>query len=171
MANPQPSKSGIPRKSWSSSRSCIKPLTCKAAASNSSMLCDSCTSACNVTRPIKAAAHAAIDHGHNAYTVTQGIPELRAKIEADIRKRYNHPDRTLCVTSGTSGGLVLALWCTVNPGDEVIVFDPYFVMYPHIITLAGGKTVFVDTYPDFRIDLGKVTAAISPRTKAIIVNS
>ncbi|HEV3118409.1 MAG TPA: aminotransferase class I/II-fold pyridoxal phosphate-dependent enzyme, partial [Gemmataceae bacterium] len=77
----------------------------------------------DVPQPIKQAAHAAIDQGHNAYTVTQGIPELRAKIEADIRKRYNHPDRTLCVTSGTSGGLVLALWCTVNPGDEVIVFD------------------------------------------------
>ena len=59
------------------------------------------------------------------------------------------------VTSGTSGGLVLALCCTVNPGDEVIVFDPYFVMYPHLVTLAGGTTVFVDTYPDFRIDLDR----------------
>jgi aspartate/methionine/tyrosine aminotransferase len=125
----------------------------------------------DVPQPIKEAAHAAIDQGHNAYTVTQGIPELRAKIETDVRKRYNHPDRTLCITSGTSGGLVLALWCTINPGDEVIVFDPHFVMYPHIITLAGGKTVFVDTYPDFRIDLAKAAAAISPRTKAMIVNS
>ena len=44
---------------------------------------------------------------------------------------------------------VLALCCTVNPGDEVIVFDPYFVMYPHLVTLAGGTTVLVDTYPGF----------------------
>src|SRR5205823_3658400 len=55
--------------------------------------------------------------------------------------------------------------------DEVIVFDPYFVMYPHFITVAGGVTVVVDTYPDFRIDVDKVRAAITPRTKAVIVNS
>jgi aspartate aminotransferase/aminotransferase len=67
--------------------------------------------------------------------------------------------------------LVLALCCTVNPGDEVIVFDPYFVMYPHLVTLAGGKAVFVDTYPDFGLNLDRVCAALSPRTKAILVNS
>src|SRR5262249_19205418 len=80
-------------------------------------------------------------------------------------------DRDVFLTSGTSGGLVLALCCTLNPGDEVILFDPYFVMYPHFITMAGGKSVVVDTYPDFRIDLHKVRAALTSRTKAIIVNS
>src|SRR5439155_13782825 len=102
--------------------------------------------------PIKAAAKAAIDRGDNAYTVSQGIPELRAKIQPDIRRRYPHPDREVFITSGTSGGLVLALCCTVNPGDEVIVFYPYFVVYPHLVTLAGGRPVFIDTYPDFTID-------------------
>jgi aspartate/methionine/tyrosine aminotransferase len=125
----------------------------------------------DVPEPVKAATHDAIDRGHNSYTVTQGIPELRTKIEADVRKRYNHPDRQLFITSGTSGGLVLALWCTIDPGDEVVTFDPYFVMYPHIVTLAGGKSVLVDTYPDFRIDIDKVKAALSPRTKAILFNS
>ncbi len=66
---------------------------------------------------------------------------------------------------------MLALLCTINPGDEVIVFDPYFVMYPQFIRLAGGTPVFVDTYPDFRIDVDRVHAAVTPRTKAIIVNS
>ncbi len=84
----------------------------------------------DVPEPIKAAAKEAIDRGHNAYTVTQGIAELRAKVAHDVRRRYGHPDREVVITSGTSGGLVLALLCTVNPGDEVIVFDPYFVMYP-----------------------------------------
>jgi aspartate aminotransferase/aminotransferase len=125
----------------------------------------------DVPDPVKAAAKAAIDKGHNGYTVTQGIAELRAKIMADVRKRYHHPDRELLITSGTSGGLVLALLCTVNPGDEVIFFDPYFVAYPHVVTLAGGKSVIIDTYPDFRIDLTKVKDAITPRTKMIIVNS
>ena len=59
----------------------------------------------------------------------------------------------------------------VNPGDEVIVFDPYFVMYTSLTQLAGGKPVIIDTYPDFRIDLAKVAAAITPRTKMILLNS
>src|SRR5216683_816722 len=125
----------------------------------------------DVPEPIKAAARAAIDQGYNGYTVTQGIPELRDKILADVRKSYPHPDRELLITSGTSGGLLLALCCTVNPGDEVIVFDPYFVIYPHLITLVGGTTVTIDTYPDFAIDLNKVRAALTPRTKAIFINS
>ena len=121
---------------------------------------------------VKKAAKDAIDANRNGYTVTQGIPELRGKIQADLRKLYpNQPDREVFLTSGTSGGLVLALCCTINPGDEVIIFDPYFVMYPHFITMAGGKAVVVDTYPDFQIDVAKVRAAISPKTKAIIVNS
>src|SRR5438094_303495 len=125
----------------------------------------------DVPAPIKAAARDAIDKGHNGYTVTQGIPELRAKIAADLRGRYNHAERELFIRSGTSGGLALALLCTINPGDEVIVFDPYFVMYPHFVSLAGGKSVVVDTYPDFRIDVNKVREALTPRTKAILVNS
>src|SRR4051812_43264737 len=125
----------------------------------------------DVPASIKAAAHAAIDRGANAYTVTQGIPELRTKLQAEVRARYGASDREVLVTSGTSGGLVLALCCTVNPGDEVVIFDPYFVMYPHLVTLAGGTSVLVDTYPDFRIDLDKVRQALSPRTKAILVNS
>ncbi len=125
----------------------------------------------DVPPPIKSAAHAAIERGANAYTITQGIPELRGKIHADVHSRYRHADREVFVTSGTSGGLMLALCCTVNPGDEVIVFDPYFVMYPHLVTLAGGTSVFIDTYPHFSIDVDRVRAALTPRTKAILVNS
>jgi aspartate aminotransferase/aminotransferase len=125
----------------------------------------------DVPIPVKEAAKRAIDAGRNAYTVTQGIAELRARLSADVKKELPHADRELFITSGTSGGILLALCCTVNPGDEVIVFDPYFVMYPHIVALAGGKTVFVDTYPDFDIDPDRVKKALTPRTKAIIVNS
>ncbi len=125
----------------------------------------------DVPGPVKAAARAAIDEGFNGYTVTQGIPELRDKIQADVDARYPGADRDVFITSGTSGGLVLALLCTVEPGDEVIVFDPYFVMYPHLVTLAGGRTVLIDTYSDFALDVDRVRAALTPRTKAIIVNS
>src|SRR5437588_9677142 len=68
----------------------------------------------DVPESIKAAAHAAIDQGHNAYTVTQGIPELRAKLQDSIRRKYAHADRELFITSGTSGALLLAVCCIVN---------------------------------------------------------
>jgi len=125
----------------------------------------------DVPGPIKAAAEAAIDRGANGYVVTQGITELRQKIHERVRQRLPHPDRETLVTSGSSGGLTVALCCTVNPGDEVILFDPYFVSYPHLINLAGGKPVLIDTYPDFHIDLDKVRVALTPRTKVMIVNS
>jgi aspartate aminotransferase/aminotransferase len=125
----------------------------------------------DIPDPVKKAAHAAIDRGDNAYTLTQGIPELRQRVLADVRKRYPHPERELMITSGTSGAIMLALFGVVNPGDEVVVLDPYFVLYPHAVTLAGGTTVYVDTYPDFGLDVDRVRAALTPRTKVILLNT
>ena len=81
------------------------------------------------------------------------------------------PTVRVFVCSGTSGGLVLTMLSLVNPGDEVIIFDPYFVMYTSLVRLAGGEPVLIDTYPDFRIDVGRVADAITPRTKLILCNS
>ncbi len=125
----------------------------------------------DVPEPIKQAACDAIHGGRNGYSQTQGIAELREKLQSRVREQLNHDDRDVFVCSGTSGGLVLALLATVNPGDEVIVFDPYFVQYPALIALAGGKMVPIDTYPDYRIDLEKLESAITPRTKVILFNS
>ena len=120
----------------------------------------------------KAAAIDAIEGGFNAYTQTQGMPELRGKLQAIVDAEYRHEDRQVLVTSGSSGALLLAMCCVVDPGDEVILFDPYFVMYRHLVTLAGGKSVVIDTYDDaFQIDAAKVAAAITPKTKAVLVNS
>jgi aspartate/methionine/tyrosine aminotransferase len=124
-----------------------------------------------VPEPIKKAAAEAIYADRNGYSQTQGISDLRDRLQADISAQYGHDDRRVLVTSGTSGALVLAMLALVNPGDEVIVFDPYFVMYPALVAMVGGKTVLVDTYPDFRIDVDKVAAAITPRTKLILFNS
>jgi len=125
----------------------------------------------DVPEPIKAAAKAAIDRGENGYTVTQGIPELRTKLADQIRDRLPGQDREVLVTAGTSGALMLALCATVNPGDEVILFDPYFVAYPNLVLLAGGTSVVIDTYPDFHIDVNRVRSVITPRTKAILFSS
>jgi aspartate aminotransferase/aminotransferase len=125
----------------------------------------------DVADPVKAAAIDAIEAGRNAYTVTQGIPELRGKIQAAVDQQFHHADRQVLITAGSSGGLLLALCCVVNPGDEVLIFDPYFVMYRHLVTLAGGTSVLVDTYPDFRVDVDRVASLIGPKTKCILVNS
>ena len=122
-------------------------------------------------QPIKDAMCQAIAEGRNAYSQSQGIPPLIAKIQESIDKTYSHADRKTFITSGTSGGLMLALCTLVNPGDEVICFDPWFVMYKHLTTLAGGKVVLIDTYPDFKIPVDKVAAAITDRTKVILCNS
>jgi len=120
---------------------------------------------------IKQAAVGAIASNKNGYALSQGMPVLRDKLQAKIQAEYGHADRNVFVTSGTSGGLVLAMLALVDPGDEVILFDPCFVIYPSLVKLAGGTCVFVDTYPDFRIDLDRVRAAITPRTKLILFNS
>jgi aspartate aminotransferase/aminotransferase len=119
----------------------------------------------------KAAAIEAIRAGKNQYTVTQGIPELRNRLQAEVDAEYHHGDRQVLVTSGTAGALMLAMLAVVNPGDEVIIFDPYFVMYRHQTTMSGGTSVLIDTYPDFRIKADVVAAAMTPRTKCVIVNS
>ena len=74
----------------------------------------------------------------NGYSVTQGIAELRERLQARVDAELGHADRRVLVTSGTSGALVLAILALVNPGDEVIVFDPYFVMYPALVGMVGG---------------------------------
>ncbi len=121
--------------------------------------------------PIKQALYRAVAEGRNAYSQTQGIAPLLEKLQRRVDSEYGHRDRKLFVSSGTSGGLMLALSVLVNPGDEVLFFDPYFVMYKHLTTLVGGKPVAVNTYPDFRIDLDKVRSAITERTKVILCNS
>lgn len=120
---------------------------------------------------LKDAACRAIRAGRNAYSVTMGIPELRAKLQARVDAEFGHGDRQVIVTSGTSGGLLLAICAAVNPNDEILIFDPYFVMYGNLAALSGGVPVYIDTYPDFQVPLDRVADAITPRTKCLIVNS
>ncbi|MEM9351891.1 MAG: aminotransferase class I/II-fold pyridoxal phosphate-dependent enzyme [Planctomycetota bacterium] len=124
-----------------------------------------------VPESIKQAAVEAIEADRNGYSVTQGIPRLRERLQFEVDERYGQSDRRVLVTSGTSGSLVLAMLCMIDPGDEVIYFDPYFVMYPALVGMVGGVSVKIDTYPDFRVDVDKVAAAITDRTKMIVLNS
>ena len=117
------------------------------------------------------AACVATQAGKNGYTVTQGIPELRERLEQETRQQLSQPERTLCVTSGTSGGLVLTLMSLIDPGDEVIIFEPAFVMYRPLVEFLGGRCTVIDTAPSFTVDIDRVTATISPQTRLILLNS
>lgn len=116
-------------------------------------------------------AMAAIEAGRNGYTPTQGIAPLREKLLAEVEAELGPADRGMCITSGASGGLVLALMALLDPGDEVIIFEPAFVMYRPLIEFFGGRCVAIDTSPSFTIDVDRVAAAITPSTRAILVNS
>ena len=124
------------------------------------------------------AACEAIRSRKNGYALTQGMPVLREKLGESIRHDCGHDvlskgaDHGLLVTSGTSGGLLLALQCLVDPGDEVIMFDPFFVMYDALVKMCGGTSVVVETYESgFQVDLDRLESAVTPQTKAIILNS
>ena len=120
---------------------------------------------------VKDAAIDAIRRGENRYTQTQGIAPLRERLRKDLSKEIGRDVGDVLITSGCSGGLFLAILATIDPGDEAVFLDPYFVMYKHLLTVAGGKAVIVDSYPDFRFPADKVERAITPRTKLLILNS
>ncbi len=126
----------------------------------------------DVPEAIKEAAIAAIRAGRNGYTVTQGIPALHERIMSALQAQYGSIDGSgVLVTSGVSGGIQLALMAVLNPGDEVIIPDPYFVIYKHAVRLIGGVPVFVDTYPDFRLHADRIEAAVTPRSKVLVLAS
>jgi aspartate/methionine/tyrosine aminotransferase len=130
-----------------------------------------------VSEAMKEAAIAAIRENKNGYTVTQGIPQLlaavRQRLEHDFGAGWSTTNENLSavITSGTSGGILLALMSILDAGDEFISPDPYFVMYPQVGKLLGAHCVLCDTYPDFRMTAARVEPLITERTKAVLLNS
>jgi aspartate aminotransferase/aminotransferase len=120
---------------------------------------------------VKRAAKDAIDRGFNRYTVTQGIPALREKLRKALAKRCGLKEQELLVTAGTAGGLFLALAVLVEEGDEVIIPDPCFVLYRHLVHFFGGTCVMLDTYPDFRIRPEKLEKLIRKKTRLLLFNN
>ena len=121
------------------------------------------------------AAIAAIRAGHNQYPPAIGIPELRHAIAGHRQRRYGltyDPDREVLVTAGATEAIAAALLALCEPGDEVIAFEPFYDSYAASIALAGGVRIPVTLpAPDFRPDLDRFAAAITPRTRLVLVNS
>jgi aspartate aminotransferase/aminotransferase len=120
--------------------------------------------------PVKAAAKQAVEAGRNGYTQTQGIAELRER----IRQKYGYSidsGWSTFVTSGVSGGLLLSYMALLDPGDEILIPDPFFCMYRDLAVLINAVPRYYDTYPAFTLDIEKIAEQITAKTKAIIVSS
>lgn len=124
----------------------------------------------DIPEPLKEEGINWIRTGFNKYTPTQGIPELREKIASHLKQKGVQFEDVM-VTAGVTGGLLLASLALINPGDEVIIPDPFFVMFEYQVLLMGGIPIFVDTYPDFRLREEEFHKKISKKTKLIIINS
>ncbi len=117
----------------------------------------------------------AMRDGHNQYPPMAGAAPLReaiaGKIEAMHGRRYD-PQTEITVTAGATQALLTAILATVHRGDEVVVLEPTYDSYLPSIELAGGKPVFVTLEaPDYRLPFDKLAAAITPRTRLILINT
>jgi methionine aminotransferase len=116
-----------------------------------------------------------INNGFNQYAPMPGVSELQSQIAELINRHYQLPvnaSEQVTVTSGATEALFVAITTVINPGDEVIVFDPAYDSYEPAVELAGGKCIHIPLLPpEYRINWQQVEQAISPKTKAIIINS
>jgi methionine transaminase len=125
------------------------------------------------------AVNAALRAGHNQYPPMAGVPSLREAIAAKIQALYGlayDPGNEITVTAGATQAILTAILAVVHPGDEVIVLEPCYDSYEPNIELAGGTAVFVPLgrsgqAGDFRPDFARIAAAITPRTRALILNT
>jgi aspartate aminotransferase len=124
---------------------------------------------------IKQAAIKAIERGETKYTPVAGIPELRQAIAEKFKRENGLDYKASQVIVGTGGKQILfnAFLATLNPGDEVICVAPYWVSYPEMVAICGGTAVTVQTKMEhaFRLQPEDLEAAITPRTKWLILNS
>ena len=117
----------------------------------------------------------AMNGGRNQYAPMTGLPKLREQIALKTEKLYGrrvNADTEITVTSGATEALFAAIAAVVHAGDEVIVLDPCYDSYEPAIELSGGRCVHVPlTLPDFAVDWDRVKAAITPKTRMIMINS
>ncbi|MFJ6706156.1 MULTISPECIES: pyridoxal phosphate-dependent aminotransferase [unclassified Streptomyces] len=125
----------------------------------------------------EAAVRALRDGRGNQYPPGPGVPELRAAVAAHQERRYGlsyDPDAEVLVTAGATEAIAAALLALVEPGDEVVALEPYYDSYAACIAMAGGTRVPVTLRPDgtaFRLDLDELRAAVTPRTRLLLVNT
>ena len=120
------------------------------------------------------AAVAAIRAGHNQYPPGRGILPLRRAVAGHQKRFYGidvDPEAEVLITAGASEAIAAAMLAFVEPGDEVIMFEPYFDHYATSVALAGGhRRVVALREPDLSFDVAELEAAVGPRTRLILLN-
>ena len=128
-----------------------------------------------VPAPVEEAAIQAIHDGFNIYTRLDGIARLRAAISAKQKRDYAldyDPESEILVSSGASGGLHAAVMALLNPGDEVLIFEPFYGYHVAILKSMRVVPVIVPlAEPDWALDLAALRAAVTPRTRAVLLNT
>jgi len=124
---------------------------------------------------LRRAAAEAVLHGYNQYPPSRGLPELRRAVAAHYARTQGlsfDPDTQVTITSGATEALASAILALVEPGDEVILFQPAYDAYAPLVRRAGGIPRFVTLAPpDWRWTAGQLEAAFTPRTRAVILNT
>ncbi|HEV3346726.1 MAG TPA: pyridoxal phosphate-dependent aminotransferase, partial [Methylomirabilota bacterium] len=126
-------------------------------------------------RELVEAAHRAIDGDFHQYAITWGTPRLRQAIAEKYRKFYGmeiEADRHVTVCCGSTETMLATLLAVLNPGDEVIIFEPFYENYGPGCIIAGAEPVFVPLEPpDFSFDPDRLARAVTSRTRAVVFNS
>jgi methionine aminotransferase len=116
----------------------------------------------------------AMQAGHNQYAPMPGLPALREAIAAKVQRLYGFhydPETEVTVTAGGTQAIFTALGAVIHPGDEVIIIDPAYDCYAPTVELFGGRPVHVRLGADMKFDAGAVKAAITPRTRMLLINT
>lgn len=121
------------------------------------------------------AAKKALSDGHNQYTITWGAKPFRDAIAAKYERTYGlsvDPEREVTVCCGSTEGMIASMLAVANPGDEIVIFEPYYENYGPDSLLCGARRRYVTLHaPDWSFDPAELRAAFNARTKAIIVNT
>ncbi len=119
------------------------------------------------------AAHEALDQGRTRYAPVRGLPEMRRAVRRKLVRDNGLAceDENIMVTAGAKQAVALAVEVLAGPGDEVVVPTPYWVSYPEMVRLAGARPVAAATGDGFKLDADGLSRVLSPRTRALILNS
>ncbi len=123
---------------------------------------------------LSALVDAAMKAGHNQYAPMTGLPTLREAISGKVERLYGFrydPETEITVTSGGTQAIFTAIGAVVHPGDEVIIIDPAYDCYSPTVELFGGTPVHVRLGDDLKFDADAVKAAITPRTRMLMINT
>lgn len=125
----------------------------------------------NVPEKAKAGAIKAIRSDLNRYSPVAGLDELKTMIAEHVKTKFHISGEAIMITNGTTGGLLLSFLSLIDRGDEILLPDPYFILYSQLGNMCEAHIKYYHLYPDFRLNFEELERKISSRTKAVVINT